>query len=236
MHAVFHRFGTCALLAFLLGHSGFVVADGAARVEFAVGEVVAVQADGGRRPLARGVEVNSGETIDTGGGRTQLRFTDGAMVSLHPQTRFRIDDYRFAGQADGSEKGFFSLLRGAMRTITGVIGKSNQRNYRLGTTVATIGIRGTEYSVAYGDSVVVTTGAGAVEVCNPAGCLLVRAGQSAYVKDGDTAPVFTTRPALPPLVPPPESQRGFSSGEDTNVITPPRIPQSPQNPQGGPYR
>lgn len=235
MHAVFHPFGVCALLAILLSHSGSVCAAGAAKLDFAVGEIVAVQPDGSRRPLARGAEVNVGEIIDTGDGRTQLRFTDGAMVSLRPQTQFRIDDYRFAGQADGSEKGFFSLLKGAMRTITGAIGKSNRRNYRLGTTVATIGIRGTEYSVAYGNSIVVSTGAGMIEVCNAGGCLLVPAGQSAYVRDANTAPVFTTRSALPPLAPP-ESQRGFSSGEDVNVITPPKPPQYPQYPQGGPYR
>jgi hypothetical protein len=43
----------------------------------------------------------------------QLRFTDGAYVSLQPQTLFRVDDYRYDGKADGNERGFFSLLKGA---------------------------------------------------------------------------------------------------------------------------
>jgi hypothetical protein len=98
---------------------------------------------------------------------TQLRFTDGAMVSLQPQTtQFRIDAYEFKGQPDGSEKGFFSLLKGAMRTITGAIGKADRKAYRLDTAVATIGIRGTEYAVAYGNSITVTTNSGLIEVCN----------------------------------------------------------------------
>ena len=162
-------------------------AAGAARVDFSIGDVVAVQPDGTRRPLQRGAEVAAGETVDTGSGRGQLRFTDGSMVSLQPRTQFRIDAYEFKGQADGSEKGFFSLLKGALRTITGAIGKSDRKAYRLDTAVATIGIRGTEYAVAYGNSITVTTNSGLVEVCNNAGCLLVEAGQSAYVPDINTA-------------------------------------------------
>ena len=137
----------------LVGHAA-----SAARVDFATGDVKALAADGRSRPLARGAEIANGEMIDTGSGRAQVRFTDGAQVSLAPQTQFRIDDYRFTGKADGSEKGFFSLLKGGLRTITGLVGRSNRENYRVTTTVATISIRGTEFSVIYGNSINVTTG------------------------------------------------------------------------------
>ena len=154
--------------------------------------------------------------------RAQLRFTDGAMVSLQPRTQFRIDAYEFKGEADGSEKGFFSLLKGAMRTITGAIGKADRKAYRLDTAVATIGIRGTEYAVAYGNSITVTTNSGLIEVCNSAGCLLVEAGQSAYVPDANTLPVFTTRNALDPLSQPPApTTPGFSSGDNPDISPPP---------------
>ncbi|MBE7461744.1 MAG: FecR domain-containing protein [Zoogloeaceae bacterium] len=203
-------------------------AAGAAKVDFAVGDVSVIQTNGMRRPLARGAEVQAGETVDTGGGRTQLRFTDGAMVSLQPQTQFRIDAYEFKGQPDGSEKGFFRLLKGAMRTITGAIGKADRTAYRLDTAVATIGIRGTEYAVAYGNSITVTTNSGLVEVCNAAGCLLVEAGQSAYVPDANTLPAFTRRNALDPLLAPPApAPSGFSTGDSPGAITPPHSPQSP---------
>lgn len=68
------------------------------------------------------------------------------MVSLQPQSEFRIDDYQYAGQTDGQEKGFFSLLKGGLRTITGWVGRTHRENYKVTTNVATIGIRGTEYS------------------------------------------------------------------------------------------
>lgn len=200
----------------------------AAKVDFVLGDVSAVQADGARRALARGESVSAGEMVDTGGGRAQLRFTDGAMVSLQPQTQFRIDAYEFKGQADGSERSFFSLLKGALRTITGAIGKTDRKAYRLDTAVATIGIRGTEYAVAYGNSITVTTNSGLVEVCNRAGCLLVEAGQSAYVADIEKAPVLTTRSALQPLAPPPSpSQPGFTGGDQPNIQPAPTHPSTP---------
>jgi hypothetical protein len=205
----------------LTGHAA-----NAARVDFATGDVKALAPDGRSRPLAKGAELASGEMIDTGSGRAQVRFTDGAQVSLAPQTQFRIDDYSFAGKADGSEKGFFSLLRGAMRTITGLVGRSNRDNYKVNTTVATIGIRGTEYSVTYGNSINVTTGEGIVEVCNAAGCLIVNSGETAYVPDSNTRPVMTDKKAEIPPPPVQEGQLpGFTAGNDTNSDgTPTTIP------------
>lgn len=186
-------------------------AAGAARVDFTAGDVKALAADGRSRPLAKGAEIASGETIDTGNGRAQVRFTDGAQVSLAPQTQFRIDDYNFTGKADGSEKGFFSLLRGGLRTITGLVGRSKRENYKVSTTVATIGIRGTEYSVTYGNSISVTTGEGVIEVCNAAGCLILNSGETAHVEDNNTQPEMTDRRAeMPP--PPPDPLATFISG------------------------
>ncbi len=195
----------------LTGHAA-----GAARVDFAMGDVKALAADGRSRTLAKGAEIESGEMIDTGSGRAQVRFSDGAQVSLAPQTQFRIDEYRFAGKADGNEKGFFSLLKGAMRTITGLVGRSNRDNYKVSTTVATIGIRGTEFSVTYGNSINVTTGEGSNEVCNAAGCLILNSGETAYIADNNTRPVMTDKKTE---IPPPPAQEGqlpgFTAGNDT---------------------
>src|SRR3954447_15635220 len=91
----------------------------AARVEFVAGNVSATSQTGQTRALAKGTEVDSGDTVNTRDGRVQLRFTDGAYISLQSQTLFRIDDYRYDGKSDGSGRGFFSLLKGGLRTITG---------------------------------------------------------------------------------------------------------------------
>jgi hypothetical protein len=177
-------------------------ADRAATVEFAMGEVRVVSLKGQSRPAAKGLPVQNGDTIETGGGRAQLRFTDGAYVSLQPQSKFRIDDYRFEGKADGSERGFFSLLSGGMRTITGLVGRTNKRTYQVTTSVATIGIRGTEYKIAYTNSIVGAVGEGAIDVCTGAGCFPFGSGESFLVPSPQSRPQLTDKQIdLPPEQP-----------------------------------
>ena len=104
--------------------------------------------------------------------------------------RYRIDDYRYEGKTDGDEKGFFSLLKGSLRTVTGLVGKVNRQNYKITTSVATIGIRGTEFKVeSDDDGVRVSTGEGLVEVCNKGGCIVLARGEQAGVIDAEGKPV-----------------------------------------------
>lgn len=133
---------TALLGAGLLADPSFA-ATPAAKVVYAFGDVSAVDDQGGARGLERGASVYPGDTVQTLAGRTQIRFTDGGFAALQPNTRYKVEDYAYAGQADGSERGFFNLLRGTVRLVTGVIGHANRSNFRLSTKVATIGIRGT---------------------------------------------------------------------------------------------
>jgi FecR protein len=123
--------------------AGPALANTAAHVDFAIGGVTATGQDGRARPLAKGEDVLSGDRVVTTNGRAQLRFTDGAFVSLQPNTTFEVREYRYEGKTDGSEKGIFGLLRGAMRTVTGLIGRVNRNAYQIQTPTATVGIRGT---------------------------------------------------------------------------------------------
>ena len=195
-----------------------VVAYGApaARVDFAIGNVTALSPSGQARPLSKGAQLEQGETIATNAGRAQLRFTDGAYVSLQPQSEFRIDQYRFEGKEDGNEKGVFSLIKGGLRTITGLVGRTNKKNYQITTSVATIGIRGTEYTIQYGQSVTGTVGEGEIEVCNGAGCLNVTNGESYYVQNQDAKPELSNKGTdLPPTAPEGPPQK-FSENENVD--------------------
>jgi hypothetical protein len=180
----------------------------AARVDFTTGNVTAIGPGGKSRTLSKGANVEQGETIATNNGRAQLRFTDGAYVSLQPESEFRIDQYRFDGKQDGNEKGLFSLIKGGLRTITGLVGRNNKNNYQITTSVATIGIRGTEYTIQYGQSITGTVGEGQIEVCNGGGCLDVTNGESYYVQGQDFKPILTNKrtdlPPPPPQNPPPQ--------------------------------
>ncbi len=177
------RAALAALIAAALPVTGFAAAG---RVDFAFGKVVAIGADGQRRPLTKGAPVLAGDTIETAVGLAQLRFSDGAKVSVQPNSQFRVDSYNYEGKSDGKERSFFSLLRGGFRTITGLIGRAHRNAYRVRTPVATIGIRGTEYLAELGNSLTVTVGHGRVEICNNAGCQLLYIGDQGYVKNLDS--------------------------------------------------
>lgn len=148
------------------------------RVEFAVGSVNALGQDGNARSLAKGGEINNGDTIQTIDGRAQIRFSDGGYISLQPNTEFKVEDYTYNGKSDGSEKGFFSLVKGGLRAITGAIGHTNKQAYRVNTPVATIGIRGTEYLAQFSNArLLVKVGNGAVYLVNQAGDIVLYKGQ-----------------------------------------------------------
>jgi hypothetical protein len=184
-------------LAACLPAAGY--AAGVARVDFAVGDVIAVRADGSRKALTRGAELEVGDTVDTQRGRAQLRFQDGAYMSLQPDTSFRIEEFRFAENGTGNDGVVMSLLKGGMRTVTGLIGRANRQNYRLRTAVATIGIRGTEYAVRYTHSMEVFCAGGSIAVENEAGTLVLAAGQGGLVAGPQQQPQRTAEhPFLPP--------------------------------------
>ncbi len=116
--------------------------DAAGSVVFAKGEVSALDANETSRYLIRGDKVFSGDTIVTGDGRAQIKFTDGGFASIRSRTEYSLSQYSYRGAADGSERGFFRLIKGGVRFVTGAIGKANRKHFRLSTRTATIGIRG----------------------------------------------------------------------------------------------
>lgn len=184
-----HLAGALLGAAMLLNVSA-ALAQAAARVTFAAGNVSIVAANGTARQALRNAEVNPGETVTTAvDSWAQLRFSDGAMTSLQPETGFKIDEYQFKGAADGSERGFFSLVKGALRTVTGAIGHgSNRNNYKITTATATIGIRGTEYLARLDNGLTVSVGEGRVALINDTGEFILGPGQTGFVADSRTLP------------------------------------------------
>lgn len=103
---------------------------------------------GSTRKLNRRSNIFRGDTLSTGGrSHTQIRLRDGALLALRPHTDIRIAEYQYNGQEDGTESSVLELIKGGFRTITGAIGHKNKQNYKVRTTVATIGIRGTHYTL-----------------------------------------------------------------------------------------
>jgi len=178
----------------------------AGRVDFVAGGTTISGADGRQRPLAKGAELDKGDTIRTDAvGRAQIRFADGAYVSLQPNTEFSVKDYSFDGKADGSERGFFALARGAMRTVTGLIGRVNKNRYQVATPTATIGIRGTGGLISIGTdgSTLVNGTSGIWTITNPAGTIDIPAGTTGKAPAAPNQPPqqTTEKPSTGPSQP-----------------------------------
>lgn len=163
------------------------------KVQFVTGNVTAIDVNGTTRALTKGADIQNGDMIQTADGRAQVRFIDGGYMSFQPNTEFKVEDYHFSGQADGSEKGFFRLVKGSLRAITGLIGKSNKQAWRMNTPVATIGIRGTETLSEFKDGVLrVTVGDGAAYLENSQGSLILYQGQTGET-DGKQPPQYSAQ-------------------------------------------
>lgn len=182
------------------------------RVVLATGESTALRA-GSTVALTRGTSIEDKDILQTGPGATlQVRFSDESIVALREQSRFAIEEFRYAGKADGQEAAVFRLLKGSFRTITGLIGRVDHSRYRVGTPVATIGIRGTMYSLAvcdkdctnddgsaapdglYGAVTGPSMGSNKISVANKAGESILNQGQFFRVAAPDSPPVFLLQP------------------------------------------
>jgi hypothetical protein len=201
---------------------GVALAAGVARVDFAAGSVSATAPDGRSRALTKGSEIEVGETVATQQGRAQLRFADGAYMSLQPQTEFKVEEFKYSGRDEPSDGIVMNLLKGGLRTITGLVGRTNRNAYRLKTDVATIGIRGTEYSVRYTNSIEVHVTDGVVSVDNQSGSFTIPGGTTVQVDNQQTPPQQTDqKPVLPPESPVQEQE------QIAEALTPPPNPFPP---------
>jgi hypothetical protein len=184
--------------------------------QFTAGEVNLRQTDGRVTALTKGGDINSGNAIVTGNnGRAQVRFTDGGLISLQPNTEFKIASY--VDQNDPKEDRFLvDLLRGSMRAITGLIGKRNRDNYKLTTTTATIGIRGSGFKVGYNPdgTVSISSELEKIEVCNQSGCIGLVAGESVRVLNSTSPPIRTSE--QPKVETPPTEKDPVVVGDKVN--------------------
>jgi len=79
-------------------------------------------------------------------GAASLVLRDGTVMVLGPSSQLEIKQFAFdAVEQNGNL--FVSLVRGSMRVISGLIGKTHPDAVRIDTQTATIGIRGTDFIV-----------------------------------------------------------------------------------------
>lgn len=203
---------------------------GAGTVTHLAGTLSVKRGDGSVRLLSVKSEVLTGDMLQTEkGSYAQIKFTDGGVITLKPNTQMVVEDYKFEAQKPADDKLAFSLVKGGLRAVTGLVGKrGDQDAYKMVTGTATIGIRGTIYDAddckssacvkagadpaekKEGDvleaGVYVSVRDGEVSVSNSAGSINLGAGQFGFVA------ASTIKPAVLPGDP------GLSSIPSTSLL------------------
>jgi len=101
------------------------------------------------RLLARGSGLHVGDVLNTTrNSSVRLKFTDGGETVLRPDSVLQVQRYQYQQETPASDNMLLALFKGGLRALTGAIGKrGNQDAYQLRANTATVGIRGTEFSV-----------------------------------------------------------------------------------------
>ncbi|HUL92028.1 MAG TPA: FecR domain-containing protein [Burkholderiales bacterium] len=197
-------------------------------VQYLSGTLSVQRPDGSVKVLAERSSVSVGDVITTQrDSYAQLRFSDGGQVTLRPETQVKIEGYAYDEGRPERDNFAMQLFKGGLRSLTGLIGKrSNNRNaYRMVTSTATIGIRGTDYSAidipappggqkppagSLPPGVYVTVADGAVAFISGGVEQIVKVGQAAFSSNFNLPPqIIPPPPNLPQVTPPPSFGQGF---------------------------
>lgn len=198
----------------LLMLSGAVqAAQVAGTVVQASGAMTARSPSGAARALQARSEVQSGDTLTTAAGAYALvRFIDNSEVTLKPATTLVVEQFAYDGDQQEADRAAFTLVKGGLRSVTGLLGKRSKDRFAIKTPSATIGIRGTTFFLEYltaaqpglDPGLHVHVSSGGLSIVNGAGEFRYDPGQFGYIRDDHTRPVkMFTNPGM--LFQPPAS-------------------------------
>ena len=203
-----------ALMVFLAPISSVWGAVPAGTVTHLSGPLMVKKADGSVKALYSDSAVEEGDVLITE-KRTyaRLKMRDNSDITLRPNSHFKVERFAFNNDRPAEDQSFYSLTKGGIRTITGLIGKrGNADAYRLDTPTAVAGVRGTGFGATFcqqdcgslPDGLYVEVFEGAIIVYNKAGSQIYTVGQFGYVSGPTGVPVLLpAKPELPPFSPPP---------------------------------
>jgi hypothetical protein len=114
------------------------------------GPLLAKKASGATKILSLKSEVENGDTLITEKNTyAMVKMIDNSTMTLRPATTMTIENFSFDDGKPEGDEATFSLVKGGLRSVTGLLGKRSKEKFALKTPVATIGIRGTTFIVNY---------------------------------------------------------------------------------------
>lgn len=174
----------------------------------------------------RGQDVVSKDDLRTGEGRLQVKFVDDSKLRMTEHTRIVIDNVVFDEDPSKSDLAM-TFAQGTARFISGQLGKVDKENIRLKTPTASIGIRGTDFTVTvdeFGKTLVVllpdANGISSGEII-----VSTMTGEVVLNKpfESTTTTVMETPPSAPAIL-----DLTLEMLNNIMIINPPREKQSPE--------
>lgn len=182
------------------------------------GPLMAKKENGTVKVLAVKSEVEQGDTlVSEKNTYAQIRFVDNSEITLKPNTTFKVESFAYDAGKPEADSASFSILKGGLRSVTGLLGKRNKEKFQLRTPTATIGIRGTTFGVQWVEpggkplageeqlkpGLYVRVIDGLINVSNSGGAQMFSAGQFGFVGGNNLPPIIV--PANPGMTfsPPP---------------------------------
>ena len=145
------------------------------------------------------LDIFSNDDIRTGNGRIAIQFIDDSVIRLTEHSKVIIDKFVFDPNPEKSEL-VLSFIKGTGRFVTGKLKRIKKENIKIRTNSATIGIRGTDFTVSVDETgrslvillpnpdgtssgeITVTTFAGTVVMNQPFQATVVTVAESAPTK------------------------------------------------------
>jgi hypothetical protein len=123
-----------------------------------------IQREGKKINAFVGFKLQQKDIIHTASnGKVQLLFMDQTIITIGKNSALNIEDYVYDTRKPENSKTQFNFFKGAFKTITGQIGKINKEKFKLKTSSASIGIRGT---IVLGNQSAIACLQGAIRVEN----------------------------------------------------------------------
>jgi hypothetical protein len=114
------------------------------------GHLLSRKIDGTVKILAQKSTVEQGDILVTEKDTyARIKFIDNSEITLRPNTQFKIQNFSYDAQKPDGDSALFELIKGGLRSITGLLGKRHHERFSLKTPTATIGIRGTVFIAEY---------------------------------------------------------------------------------------
>jgi len=215
------RFAGAPLLL-ALACSGAAMAASSGSVTHLSGTLSVTKPDGSVRILSQKSRIESGDTINTERDSfAQVEFADGARLTLKPNTSVRIERFSYAEEKPQDDALFYTLLKGGLRAVAGVVAERSAARYQVSTAAGTVGLLSAVADCAGGrsecpeDSKVVRVGR--ADVYKPLRSATVAIDDCASTRGGDCAgldaAVFVAVADGDAVVRNPQGQVGLSAGQ-----------------------